>query len=112
VYDPYAADMAKIYDTKIGLIHEYLDSYQSMSGDQAGSYLRRHAAVEEDVIQLRLKYLPDFRKLLTGRETTLFYQIDCRLDIMGNLQLAQAPVIDPQEPETRLNAGNVGDSDV
>jgi len=33
--------------------------------------------------------------VLTGRETTLFYQIDWRLDLMINLQLAQAPMINP-----------------
>ena len=95
VYDRYAADFAKIYDTKIALFQEYIENYDSMSGDQAESYLRRRAAVEEDVMQLRVKYLPEFRKVLTGRETALFYQIDWRLDLMINLQLAQAPVINP-----------------
>src|SRR5262249_41073752 len=96
VYDRYAADLAKIYDTKIALFQEYLENYDSMSGDQAESYLRRRAAVEGDVMQVRLKYLPEFQKVLTGRETALFYQIDWRLDLMINLQLAQAPMINPQ----------------
>ena len=95
VYDRYAADLAKIYDTKIALFQEYLENYDSMSGEQAEGYLRRRAAVEEDIMQVRLKYLPEFRKVLTGRETALFYQIDWRLDLMINLQLAQAPMINP-----------------
>jgi hypothetical protein len=95
VYNRYAADLATIYDTKIALFQEYLQNYDLMSGEQAESYLRRRAAVEEDMMQVRLKYLPEFRKVLTGRETALFYQIDWRLDLMINLQLAQAPVINP-----------------
>ena len=95
VYDRYAADVAKVYDTKISLFQEYLENYQTMSGDQAESYLRRRATVEEDMMQLRLKYLPEFRKVLTGREEARFYQIDWRLDLIINLQLAQAPVITP-----------------
>jgi hypothetical protein len=95
VYDRYAAALTKIYDTKIALFQEYLENNQTMSGDEAEGYLRRRAAVETDVMQLRIKYLPEFRKVLTGRETTLFYQIDWRLDLMINLQLAQAPMIDP-----------------
>ena len=95
VYNRYAADVATIYDTKIALFQEYLENYDSMSGEQAESYLRRRAAVEEDIMQVRLKYLPEFRKVLTGRETALFYQIDWRLDLILNLQLAQAPVINP-----------------
>jgi hypothetical protein len=95
VYNRYADDVAKIYDTKIALFREYLESYDSMSGEQAEGYLRRRAAVEEDIMQVRLKYLPEFRKVLTGRETALFYQIDWRLDLMINLQLAQAPMVNP-----------------
>jgi hypothetical protein len=57
--------------------------------------LRRRAAVEEDVMKLRFKYVPEFRKVLTGREAALFYQIDWRLDLMINIQLAQAPMINP-----------------
>src|SRR5215475_206412 len=95
LYSRYAADLAKIYDTKIALFQEYLENYDSMSGEQAESYLRRRAAVEDDIMQVRLKYLPEFRKVLTGRETALFYQIDWRLDLMINLQLAQAPMVNP-----------------
>jgi len=95
VYDRYATDLAKIYDTKIALLQEYLENSDSMSGEQAETYLRRRAAVEEDVMQLRLKYLPEFRKVLSGRQATLFYQIDWRLDLMINLQLAQAPMVNP-----------------
>ena len=51
--------------------------------------------MEEDLMQVRLKYLPEFCKVLTGRETAGFYQIDWRLDLMINLQLAQAPVLNP-----------------
>jgi len=95
VYDRYAAEQANIYDTKLALIQEYFENYKTMSGDEAESYLRRRGAVEESLMQLRLKYVPEFRKVLTGRETALFFQIDWRLDLILNLQLAQAPMIDP-----------------
>jgi hypothetical protein len=95
VYDRYAAELARIYDTKIALVEEYLDNYNTMSGDDAEVYLRRRAAVEEDVMQLRLKYVPEFRKVLSGRQAALFFQIEWRLDLLINLQLAQTPLIDP-----------------
>jgi hypothetical protein len=95
VYDRYAGELAKIYDTKIALLQDYLDNYKTMSGDEAETYLRQRAAVEEHIMQVRLKYVPEFRKVLTGREAALFYQIEWRLDLMINVQLAQAPVINP-----------------
>jgi hypothetical protein len=95
VYDRYATDLAKIYDTKIALVAEYLDHYKTMNGDEAESYIRRRAAADSDIMQLRLKYVPEFRKVLSGRQTALFFQIEWRLDLLINLQLAQAPLIDP-----------------
>ena len=95
VYDRYATDLANIYDTKLALVGEYFENYATMNGDEAERYIRRRAAVEEDVMQLRLKYVPEFRKVLSGRQTALFFQIEWRLDLMINLQLAQAPLIDP-----------------
>lgn len=95
VYDRYAADLGTIYDAKMELVEEYFENYQTMNGDQAENYIRRRAVAEEDVMNLRLKYVPEFRKVLSGRQTALFFQIEWRLDLMINLQLAQTPLIDP-----------------
>jgi hypothetical protein len=95
VYDRYAAETSKIYDTKLALFGEYLQNRDAMTGDQAENYLRRRAAVDQDAMALKVKYVPEFRKVLSGRQTALFYQIEWRLDLMINLQLAQAPLIEP-----------------
>jgi hypothetical protein len=66
-----------------------------MSGEQAVGYLQKRAEVEESIMQLRLKYLSAFRKVLSDRQTALFFQIDWRLGLLTDLQLAQMPLIDP-----------------
>ena len=66
-----------------------------MSGEQAVSYVQKRAEVEKSIMQLRLKYLPIFCKVLSGRQTALFFQIDWRLGLLTDLQLAQMPLIDP-----------------
>ena len=95
VYDQYAADLAKINDTKAALIKDYLQNLDTMSGEQAESYVRKRAAVEESIMQLRLKYFLAFRKVLSGRQTALFFQIDWRVGLLIDVQLAQMPLIDP-----------------
>jgi|SRR5208282_99087 len=95
VYDQYTADAAKINDTKAALIKEYLQTSDAMNGEQAESYIRKRAAVEESLMQLRLRYIPVFRKVLSGRQTALFFQIDWRLGLIIDLQLAQMPLINP-----------------
>jgi hypothetical protein len=47
-------------------------------------------------MQLRLKYFPIFRKVLSGTATALFFQLDWRLGLIMDLQLAsQTPLIEP-----------------
>ena len=79
VYDQYAAELSKIYDVKIALLKDYAANYSSMTDEQAENYIRKRAEVEQSIMQLRLKYMPGFRKVLSGRETALFYQLDWRL---------------------------------
>jgi hypothetical protein len=95
VYDQYAAELSRIYDVKIALLKGYADNYSSMTGEQAENYIRKRAEVEQSIMQLRLKYIPAFRKALSGRETALFYQLDWRLGLAIDVQLIQVPLINP-----------------
>jgi Spy/CpxP family protein refolding chaperone len=95
VYDQYAAELSRIYDVKLALLNDYAANYGSMTGEQAESYIRKRAEVEQSIMQLRLKYMPAFRKVLSGRETALFYQLDWRLGLAIDVQLIQVPLINP-----------------
>jgi Spy/CpxP family protein refolding chaperone len=93
IYDRYAADLSRIYDTKLGLLNDYSENYSNMTAEQAENYIRKRAEVEQSIMELRLKYMPAFRKVLSGRETALFYQIDWRLGLAIDVQLVQVPLI-------------------
>src|ERR1700689_2882801 len=93
VYDLYAADLSRIYDGKLALLKDYAANYSSMTDDEAENYIRKRADVEHSIMQLRLKYIPAFRKVLSGRETALFYQLDWRLGLAIDVQLIQVPLI-------------------
>jgi hypothetical protein len=95
VYDQYAGELSKIYDVKLALLNDYAGNYNSMTGEQAENYIRKRAEVEQSIMQLRLKYMPTFRKVLSGRETALFYQLDWRLGLAIDVQLIQVPLINP-----------------
>jgi hypothetical protein len=95
VYDRYAADLSKIYDTKLALLNDYTERNSTMTGEQAENYIRKRGEIEQSIMQLRLKYMPEFRRVLSGRETALFYQLDWRLDLAIDVELAQVPLIDP-----------------
>jgi len=67
-----------------------------MTEEQADSLSSRWLAVDESVVQLRLKYIPIFRKALSAKGTALFYQIDRRVQMIIDLQLTGSlPLIEP-----------------
>ena len=52
--------------------------------------------VDESVAQLRRRYIPSFRKVLSPKNTALFYQLDRRVQLLIDLQLASSlPLIQP-----------------
>jgi hypothetical protein len=95
-YDQYTAELVKINNEKYALIKEYAQSYNSLTDEQGDSLARRWITVDESIVQLRFKYVPIFRKVLSGRSTALFFQLDRRVQLMIDLQLAQSiPLIEP-----------------
>jgi Spy/CpxP family protein refolding chaperone len=96
IYDRYTSELAAITDTKYALLQAYVQNYSALTSDQAESYIKGRAAVEESIMKLRLKYFPVFREVLSGKATALFFQMDWRLGLIMDLQLAsQTPLIEP-----------------
>jgi Spy/CpxP family protein refolding chaperone len=96
IYDQYTAELATITDSKYSLIKGYAQNYASLTGEQAEEYVKGRAAVEQSIMELRLKYFPIFRKVLSGKSTALFFQMDWRLGLIVDLQLAsQIPLVEP-----------------
>jgi Spy/CpxP family protein refolding chaperone len=97
VYDQYIAEQVKIHDQKYALIKELAASWGSISDAKAEDMTRRALAVDQQVTQLRIKYLPNFIKVLPGKQVATFFQIDRRLQMMVDLQLmSQLPLIQSQ----------------
>lgn len=94
IYDQYSAELRKINDTKMALIKDYAQNYTTMTDEQAEAYVRGRAAVDQSVNQLRLKYFPVFHRVLPGKTAATFFQIEWRVSLLIDLQLAsQIPLI-------------------
>ncbi len=96
VYDRYMAENTKINDVRLDLVKEYAKSYDSGTEEQADSLTKRWLALDQDSTQLRLKYVPEFEKVIPDKKTAMFFQIDRRLSMLIELQLAsQVPLVKP-----------------
>jgi hypothetical protein len=95
LYDRYIAETVKVNDVRYLLIKEYAQNYQTMTDSQANNFVQRWVTLDGDNTQLRLKYIPEFEKVIS-KKTALFFQIDRRIGMMIELQLAsQLPLLQP-----------------
>lgn len=96
LYDQYVSDLVKSNGAKYELIKQYVQVQGNLTDTQADSAVTQWIGIDKSVSELRLKYVPDFRRVLSARNTALFYQLDRRVQLMIDLQLAAAlPLIEP-----------------
>jgi tryptophan 2,3-dioxygenase len=96
VYDQYQAEITKIGDTRFALIKEYAANYNTLTDTQAYDLITRMIGVDESLVQLRQKYVPIVEKVLPGKKTAMFFQMEKRVALMIDLQLASMiPIVQP-----------------
>jgi Spy/CpxP family protein refolding chaperone len=95
IFDQYRQEAIKPNDERWALIKDYAANYNTMTDAQAQDYIKRSTAVDQQLLSLRMKYVPVFEKVISAKKTALWYQIDRRIDLLINLQLsAVIPVVD------------------
>ena len=94
-FEEYVKELVQINNAKYDLIKEYLQN-ETMTDEQANTLPKRWEEVDESVIQLRLKYIPIFRKVLSAKSAAMFFQLDRRVQMMIDLQLLSSlPLVQP-----------------
>jgi len=94
VYQKYAADLKEIDDERFNMLHSYAQSYRTMSNDDSLIFMRRWLELDEKIVQLRSRYLPQFKEVLPGKKAATFFQLDERISMMISLELSsQLPLL-------------------
>jgi len=94
IYKVYAHDQSLIGDQEYQLIKDYAMNYGQMSDDKAAELAQKTFAIEQSRHDIQVKYWPQFEKALTAKRAAKFYQVDRRLTMMIDLQLAsQVPLM-------------------
>ena len=88
VYDAYTQEVAKLGDQRYAIIQDYAKNYDKLTDAQADDLIKRMLAVEASASQTRQQWEPKFRKVLTGKQTALFMQLDRRISMLIEIQLA------------------------
>jgi Spy/CpxP family protein refolding chaperone len=95
IFDQYRQEAIKPNDERWAVIKDYAANYDTMTDAQAQDYIKRLTAVDQQLLSLRMKYVPVFEKVISPKKTALWFQIDRRVDLLINLQLStKIPMID------------------
>jgi hypothetical protein len=96
VYEQYISDLVNINGTKYALIKRYVETNGALTDTEAETSTSQWVGVDQSVAELRKRYIPIFRKVLSPKNTALFYQLDRRVQLLIDLQLASSlPMIEP-----------------
>jgi Spy/CpxP family protein refolding chaperone len=94
IFDQYRQEAIKANDERWALIKDYATNYDTMSDAQAQDYINRSTSIDQQLLALRMKYVPAFEKVISAKKTALWCQIDRRIDLLINLQLSeQIPMV-------------------
>jgi len=94
IFDQYRQEAIKPNDERWAVIKDYAANYTTMTDAQAQDYMKRSTAVDQQLLALRMKYVPIFEQVISAKEDCLWYQIDRRVDLLINLQLsAMIPMV-------------------
>ena len=88
VYEQYSNEVAKVYDARVSLLKEYAANISSLSDSAAASLAKRTLDNDAAMTKLRQQYAPVIGKVLPGKKAALFFQLDKRVGMLIDLQLA------------------------
>ena len=78
----------------MSLIKDYADSYNTLDDAKADELAGRMIKFEEARTKLKAEYFPKFKKAIGPKQAAKFLQVDNRLNLLVDLQIASAvPII-------------------
>jgi Spy/CpxP family protein refolding chaperone len=90
LFEKYTNELMAINNKKYAALKEYVQSYDTLTDQQAEKLTRDALEVDQSVAELRQKYIPAFEKVISPKKTALFMQIDRRLVLLIDLQLSSS----------------------
>lgn len=92
VYNDYRSEMLKGINRHYKIITEYADALdsKSLSDEVAAKLLDRYLNALGDQVKVKKKYVRKFKKVLSAKKVVRFYQLDNRIDLIMNMQIAKS----------------------
>ena len=94
LYREYANEQQTLGDQRVSVIKDYAAQYDTLTDSQADGLMDRMLKFDKSRNELRAQYYPKFKKAIGAKQAAKFIQVDNRLSLLVDLQLANAiPII-------------------
>jgi hypothetical protein len=94
LYREYVNKEQIIGDQRVSAIKDYASQYDTMDDVQADGLMDRVLKFDKSRTELRAEYYPKFKKTIGAKQAAKFLQVDNRLNLLVDLQIANAvPII-------------------
>jgi hypothetical protein len=88
LYDQYRAEERKLGDRRVRLISDFIANRDTMSEEQAEKLTKDALEIESSKIAVKQDYVSKMSKVLSARTVARFFQIDNKLDVVVDAELA------------------------
>ena len=94
LYEEYRKALESAVNTRVDLLNQYFASYETFTDQEATALLDKHIAWEKEILKVRSTYAKKMGKKLPGKTVARFFQIENKMDIIVEYELAgEIPLI-------------------
>jgi hypothetical protein len=85
----YHEEIRRLNDRRATLIRQFADEYETLTDERALELVGEYQDFRKSRIELRKKYLKKFAKILSGKKTMRYYQVENKLDTIIDMDLVR-----------------------
>ena len=90
VYNEYREDIRKVTDKRVALIRKFASEFDTLDDDRAEGLMKDYLDFQEEHVKTRRSHVKKFSKVLPPRKMFRFYQIDGKLNVIVDFELARS----------------------
>ena len=88
VYEEYRTEMGKLGDRTQRVILDYAENQDNLSDQKALAMLDESLKIKEAELELRRRYVEEFKKVIPPKKVVRFFQLDNKFDVIVNYNLS------------------------
>jgi hypothetical protein len=88
LYREYTFELDKLSDELLVLLKDYAHNYENLTSQKAEELAKKNFELQEKKLKLRKDYFEKFRKVLLPKVAARYLQLDNRINLLYDLQLA------------------------